>query len=241
MSEPSTFSNSSAFPPSFAAGDAIQLAVPVRRRRLAHAIGDLGDLQHRGDTRAFTAQLALAVEIRNEIAERFSGHARDRKTAVYPTQIPRRQLEAPFSVLPAELIMKRTPPICRGNSSRVCFYRPGLEPHWPHGDRLGCIRQALPARRAALVEILKTHPRFTPDFADAMPKDVPADQKDRWLFMRPPSGPMSPAPSPATTSPSTIAPSGITSTSPFSSTMPQSKPSILTTTSTITKRPSRRR
>jgi hypothetical protein len=41
-----------------------------------------------------------------------------------------------------------------------------------------------PGRRSALVELLKSHPRFDADFRDAMPKDVPADQKDRWLFMR---------------------------------------------------------
>jgi hypothetical protein len=41
-----------------------------------------------------------------------------------------------------------------------------------------------PARRAALVELLKSHPRFATDFGEAMPGDVPVDQKDRWLFMR---------------------------------------------------------
>jgi hypothetical protein len=39
-------------------------------------------------------------------------------------------------------------------------------------------------RRAALVGILKSHPRFSQDFRDAMPKDVPADQQDRWILMR---------------------------------------------------------
>jgi len=44
--------------------------------------------------------------------------------------------------------------------------------------------QVSPARRTALVEILKSHPRFVQDFREAMPKDVPADQQDRWIFMR---------------------------------------------------------
>jgi len=44
--------------------------------------------------------------------------------------------------------------------------------------------QLSPDRRTALVEILKSHPRFKEDFRDAMPKDVPADQQDRWIFMR---------------------------------------------------------
>ncbi len=41
-----------------------------------------------------------------------------------------------------------------------------------------------PERRAALVEILKSHPRFEQDFQGAMPKDVPGDQRERWIFMR---------------------------------------------------------
>jgi hypothetical protein len=41
-----------------------------------------------------------------------------------------------------------------------------------------------PARRTALVELLKDHPRYEVDFRGAIPADVPSDQRDRWLFMR---------------------------------------------------------
>ena len=44
--------------------------------------------------------------------------------------------------------------------------------------------QISPEQRAALVDILKSHPRFAQDFHDAMPKDVPTDQQDRWIFIR---------------------------------------------------------
>jgi hypothetical protein len=41
-----------------------------------------------------------------------------------------------------------------------------------------------PARRAALVALLKQHPRFDPDFASAMPPGLSPEQQNHWIFMR---------------------------------------------------------
>ncbi len=44
--------------------------------------------------------------------------------------------------------------------------------------------QLTPPQRARLVGLLKSHPRFEPDFASAMPDGLTSDQQSRWIFMR---------------------------------------------------------